>query len=700
MAEDDNQTRSQMLNGVFDATQAVLVTSGGLGRMHSPSLDSPLRDRSLIPVEALAQANAQTMPSPSTLSHIEVLSSEAKALFVFGRNIPCWVPEQEEQLTKPKHIYRRPTTPFMTSEWTNKNEEEDIKFEGANHVLSTYLDTLPAAALQFAGREVYWNGGVLAEAGGQHSSEVIKYTVQGGDESQMAGFTGNRIHGKIKIVKNPTWQGEWAESDQEAWKSRYIVVVEETSVLIDNPENIPPQTTIKSVKPLTEVFDQEIAVDTGNPVTYNGQRKTVKVSLVPIDLIEVVERDQKWNKIPNPKNPPSYDNEIGLHSDLIRRVLFVAVEPSSGKVELTLKTSSSLGAGVAILCGVRDNTSPDSPVLAGSVPISPTGETDISFTPTGNLKDNERLLHRVVLGIDKNSDGQLGIDEVIANDAPLSERFYVTAVTQADYDNSLSYLDWRDNVSLFYPVAMSFVRYFDGNASSIDEAVALPSLVVPITEKANPSHIAGSPYNPSNGDTTIPKFKLPEGSTASNKIEETLARQDNVGLRAIVYNAWNANVANMAAPFEADSSLPSSTFGPVNIPTGTVISFYEDGPPSDLNGAYGGANIHGTVSFGLKRDPTNPLKVILSSVTINAVVDDMFDFDWTRKASSQSRKGATVQIGYQPPDRPGGRIFATETEVQRHYADDNAIWRFNNSWSIGLPTPTPGPPIVPPKSNE
>ena len=66
-------------------------------------------------------------------------------------------------------------------------------------------------------------------------------------------------------------------------------------------------------------------------------------NLLPVDIEEVFERDQKWNKIPNPKNPPSYSNSIGIPADLIRYNLFVATEPSSGKVELTVKTAGGGG---------------------------------------------------------------------------------------------------------------------------------------------------------------------------------------------------------------------------------------------------------------------------------------------------------------------------------------------------------------------
>ncbi len=154
----------------------------------------------------------------------------------------------------------------------------------------------------------------------------------------------------------------------------------------------------------------------------------------------------------------------------------------------------------------RDTTtSNNGPILPGSKPVSADGETDIDLTPTGNLKDNDLREYRVVLGIDKNSDGQLTNDEVVMNDAPLSQRFYIKAVTQADYQDSMDFLDWRDNWGILYPAATDFVRYFDGNDSTLAGGTPLPPKTVAITTAANPTHIAGSPYNPTNGDA----IKLP-----------------------------------------------------------------------------------------------------------------------------------------------------------------------------------------------
>ncbi|MDP1588932.1 MAG: hypothetical protein Q8M07_14375, partial [Prosthecobacter sp.] len=74
--------------------------------------------------------------------------------------------------------------------------------------------------------------------------------------------------------------------------------------------------------------------------------------------------------------------------------------------------------------------------------------------------------------------------------------------------------------------------------------------------------------------------------------------------------------------------------------------------------------------------------VFLKSLHIEAVIQDLYDFDWTREASSNSRIGATVQIGWQSSSRNGGKIFATETELNNTYTGSsinplNAINHFN-----------------------
>jgi hypothetical protein len=244
-------------------------------------------------------------------------------------------------------------------------------------------------------------------------------------------------------------------------------------------------------------------------------------------------------------------NVTALPTDLLRNILFVSVETGSGKVELTVKTSGGGGEGTAWLCGIRDTSSSSTgPILTGCVPVT-SGETQIDFTPTGPVHDNAYV---VVLGMDKNSDGQLSADEVVTNDAPKSRRFYIKAVTLADYDASLNYLDFLDN-AIFFEVASDFLSYFDGDSTTIDGAAAMPAIIVPITETGNPTHIAGSIYTQTNGETTIPKFKLPEGSTASNEIEKTLDRDDGVGLRSVVKNVWEANKSSLAAPFIVNSSF-------------------------------------------------------------------------------------------------------------------------------------------------
>ena len=166
---------------------------------------------------------------------------------------------------------------------------------------------------------------------------------------------------------------------------------------------------------------------------------------------------------------------------------------------------------------------------------------------------------------------------------------------------------------------------------------------------------------------------MADGTTASDKIEDTF--DGPRALRTVIHAIWRSNIRALAAPFIVDPGLQTSTSSPLPVARG--ISFYGSG--TDLRAAYGGANIRGTVVFGLKRDSSDSRKVILTSVAIEAIVEDLYDFDWTRPESSDSRQAATVQIGWEPPLRNAGRIFATETEVKHLYDDDSAIATFNGS---------------------
>ena len=138
------------------------------------------------------------------------------------------------------------------------------------------------------------------------------------------------------------------------------------------------------------------------------------------------------------------------------------------------------------------------------------------------------------------------------------------------------------------------------------------------------------------------------------------------------------------AHFVADQNL-SAFQQSLAIPQDAEISFYEGGM-EDLRLSFGSAEINGTIIFDLKRDPSNPQRIVINSLTIDAIVSDLYDFDWTRDRGSKSRQGATVQIGWQPSQRNAGSIFATETVIQRRYdSNDGAIVRFNSLFSIGLP---------------
>ncbi|MDP1588901.1 MAG: hypothetical protein Q8M07_14220, partial [Prosthecobacter sp.] len=251
-----------------------------------------------------------------------------------------------------------------------------------------------------------------------------------------------------------------------------------------------------------------------SPAPVNG--KIVRYYLLPIDIEEVFERDQKWNKIPNPKNPSSYSNAVGWRTDQLRNVLFVAVEPTSTKAEVTVKTTapSTIGGSPVLCCVVNASSNQILPEVAT---IS-SGTANLTFSPGGSVHD---IGYEVRLGIDKNNDGSLSMEELVPKSEDPAKALFLRVVSASDYSKALSQLDWRDDTVPLY-VAKSFLRYFDGNNATLTEGVAQTPITVPVTA-TEPTHIAGSAYAASNGDTQIPLFKLPDGSTASDKIEDTFA---------------------------------------------------------------------------------------------------------------------------------------------------------------------------------
>jgi len=83
----------------------------------------------------------------------------------------------------------------------------------------------------------------------------------------------------------------------------------------------------------------------------------------------------------------------------------------------------------------------------------------------------------------------------------------------------------------------------------------------------------------------------------------------------------------------------------------------------------------GTVIFTTTKDGD---RVVTKEISIVATVEDVYDFDFTRSASSSSRKAVTVQIGYEPSSRNEGRIFRNEIDVSATYPEASSHVTFFN----------------------
>lgn len=420
------------------------------------------------------------------------------------------------------------------------------------------------------------------------------------------------------------------------------------------------------------------------------------------ELTQVAERDQLWNRVPNPKNPPAYLNNMApaIPQHLLRNYLFVAVEPSNGLVELTITAwVYTGGSGPALYVGIRDITSTGTPILGGSAPLQSIGGTtyvaQLNFTPTGSV---DNITYRVVMGFDNDGSGSLGNNEVITDESPQSGCFYIKAVTSSDYQDCVSWLTNRRHlISVYCPTATPFVDYFLSRTATMPNSTPLPNMVIPITSAGNPTHIAGSTYRVTDGETSIPHFLFSDGTAISNKVEDSFVRADHWGLAGAVYAIYDANRVALAAPYAQNPSLATNTSSPITFSC-QPISFYGGGlVTDDLRFAFGEATISGTVTFGTRRDTTNPNNIYLTSVNIDATLDDVYDFDWTRPQNWPSRKASTVQIGFEPDARMAGAIFATRTQLIRLYNSGNAISDFNSlNGPINIVPTNPNPPVLEP----
>ena len=345
-------------------------------------------------------------------------------------------------------------------------------------------------------------------------------------------------------------------------------------------------------------------------------------ALLLVEIIEVAEKDQLWNKAHSPKEP-GYNDDAKEGSDVLWNTVFVAVEPSSSKIELVVTTTAKGTSSIPLLVGVMDK---NNMILRDVATVGANGKAELTFTPAHSINDGA---HKICLGYDKNRKGDLSKDEIVMNNLPANKTFQVRAVTQADYDSEMLYLHWYiQSYRLVLPVATSFVRYFDAADTTLMQSSHSATITIPITRK-DLTHIAGSPYSKKLGNTVVPQFTLPVGSNASKKIGNTFNTSGSKGMSGVVRETWakSENAATLKAPFESDPTLQTWTSPPITISvTGGSINL--DGAGSeDLTFAFGTAGITGTLKFKLKRDKTDPKKVLIDELDADCVVEDLYDFD-------------------------------------------------------------------------
>ena len=81
--------------------------------------------------------------------------------------------------------------------------------------------------------------------------------------------------------------------------------------------------------------------------------------------------------------------------------------------------------------------------------------------------------------------------------------------------------------------------------------------------------------------------------------------------------------------------------------------------------AYGTASCKsGSVTLVMRREGN---KVLAKEIRISAIIEDIYDFDYTRHIGTLSHSASVVQIGWEKPGRTGGRIFHSNVDVDVTY---------------------------------
>jgi hypothetical protein len=409
----------------------------------------------------------------------------------------------------------------------------------------------------------------------------------------------------------------------------------------------------------------------------------VSIDVAPIDIEEVFERDQKWNKAPSPKHTSAsngYNDDQREGMRILGRTLFVAVEPGSGKVELDVKGAGSSLGTMDTLVGLKSHSG----TMLNDVAKMSGGVAHLDFTPAHSINTGR---HELCIGLDKNSNGKLDTDEVV--EFPQDKKFWIRTVTASDYTSGFSHVDGRENIaSVFYPFTASILQLFLGIDTTLDESTSTTTETVAIN-RVDLTHIAGSTYSSTTGDTSVDVFHLPDGSTATLALESTVNIEQARGLRGVLDQTWNHYRSQFQAQLMSNPSLQTWTSGPVQIrPTdGSIDCSGGAGIPEDLVYSIGTAGITGTMNFKIQRNPQDSTKFYLAQLDVDCVVKDLIDYDWTRGPNSESRPASITQIGWQPSARKGGKIFFVSIKVVESFGTSK-LKHFNESPGSGTKLPT------------
>jgi hypothetical protein len=365
--------------------------------------------------------------------------------------------------------------------------------------------------------------------------------------------------------------------------------------------------------------------------------------------------------------------------------LFVAVEPSSGKVEIDVKGAGGSSGTMQTLVGLKSHSG----TMLNDVGTMSSGVAHLDFTPANGINEGR---HELCIGLDKNSNGKLDTDEVVA--FPQDKKFWIRAVTASDHSSSRSTIAWDQDLARLagHDFLADVLETFLGDTTTLAESTSTTAVTVPINRR-DLTHIAGSTYSPTNGETTLDKFHLPDGSDATLSIEKTLDIKASVGLRGVLDQTWNHYRSQFQAQLTSNPSLQTWSSGHVAIkPTNGSINCSQGGSemPENLSYSIGTAGIIGTMNFTIQRNPQDSTKFYLKHLDVDCTVEDLIDYDWTRGPTSESRPASIVQIGWQPSSRKAGKIFFVSIRIVQTYGTD-ALKKFNLEPGSGTTLPEEGP---------